>query len=211
LPRETRKLKDKWRAKTWYSVVSPPYFGGIEIGSTPAAGPSDVLGRRVETTLYDITGDFSQAHMKLYFKITGVKGVRADTILKGHEYSRDYIRSLVRRGSTPVERIVDVTTKDGYRLRLSMTAFTVTRIKASQERLIRGILGRIPQEKARNLNFDQFVQEVMLGKVASDAYNECKKIVPLRHVGIWKSKLIQVPEEKAEAVSQEKEAEATAA
>jgi small subunit ribosomal protein S3Ae len=54
-------------------------------------------------------------------------------------------------------------------------------------------MNRIVQEKASSLNFDQFVQETVLGKIASDIYNEAKKIAPLRHVGIRKSKLISQP------------------
>ena len=48
-------------------------------------------------------------------------------------------------------------------------------------------------EKASVLTFDQFVQEVVLGKIASDVYNEAKKIAPLRHVGIRKSRLLAQP------------------
>jgi small subunit ribosomal protein S3Ae len=52
---------------------------------------------------------------------------------------------------------------------------------------------RIVEEKAKALTFDQFVQEVVLGKIASDVYNEAKKISPLRHVGIRKSRLLAQP------------------
>jgi len=52
---------------------------------------------------------------------------------------------------------------------------------------------RIAQEKASTLTFDQFVQEMVLQKIASDIYNEAKKIAPLRHVGIRKSKLTLQP------------------
>ena len=45
------------------------------------------------------------------------------------------------------------------------------------------------------LNLDSFVQEVVLGKIASDVYNEAKKVAPLRHVGINKSKLLAQPEQ----------------
>jgi small subunit ribosomal protein S3Ae len=40
---------------------------------------------------------------------------------------------------------------------------------------------------------DQFAQEIVLGKIASDIYNEAKKVAPLRHVGIRKSKLVAQP------------------
>ncbi|UCE15943.1 MAG: 30S ribosomal protein S3ae, partial [Candidatus Bathyarchaeota archaeon] len=117
----------------------------------------------------------------------------ASTVFKGHEYARDYLRSLVRRKTTRVDAILSVTTKDGYRLRVGVCAFTLVRIKTSQEEAIRDIMRKNVHEKADALTFDQFVQEVVLQKVASDIYNEAKKIAPLRHVGIRKSKLTFQP------------------
>jgi len=184
-----RRVRDKWRGKDWYVVMSPPYFGGVELGAVPSDDPSKLMGRVVDATLYDITSDFAHQYLKMYFQVTGVDGKTAHTIFKGHEYSRDYLRSLVRRRTTVVDAIMDVTTNDGYRLRLSVCAFTLTRIKTSQEQTIRDIMKRLMEEKASNLTFDQFVQETVLGKIASDIYNEAKKIAPLRHVGIRKSKI----------------------
>jgi small subunit ribosomal protein S3Ae len=40
---------------------------------------------------------------------------------------------------------------------------------------------------------DQFAQEIVLGKIASDIYNEAKKVAPLRHVGIRNSKVVTQP------------------
>ena len=54
-------------------------------------------------------------------------------------------------------------------------------------------MNKIVKEKATDLTFDQFVQELVLGKIASDIYNEAKKISPLRHVGVRKSKLVAQP------------------
>jgi ribosomal protein S3AE len=34
---------------------------------------------------------------------------------------------------------------------------------------------------------------MVLGKMGSDVYNEAKKICPLRHVGVRKSKLLSMP------------------
>jgi len=188
-----RGVRDKWRGKAWYTIVSPPYFGGVELGSVPSDEPQKLVGRVLDSTLYDITNDFSHQYMKMYFKVTGVEGKTANTIFKGHEYSRDYLRSLVRRRTTRIDGIIDVTTKDGYRLRLAVSAFTLARIKTSQEHSIRAVMSRIAQEKAGSLTFDQFVQETVLGKIASDIYNEAKKIAPMRHIGIRKSKLISQP------------------
>ena len=191
--KKRRRMKDKWRGKDWYTVMSPPYFGGVELGALPADDPSKIVGKVVDSTLYDITNDFAHQYLKMYFKVTDVEGKTARTIFKGHEYSRDYLRSLVRRRTTRVDGIFNVTTTDGYKLRLAVCVFTLWRIKTSQEQAIRAVMKKIVEEKARALTFDQFVQELVLGKIASDIYNEAKKIAPLRHVGIRKSKLTSQP------------------
>ncbi|MEM0357148.1 MAG: 30S ribosomal protein S3ae [Candidatus Bathyarchaeia archaeon] len=185
-----KKVRDKWRSKAWYTVLAPPYFGNVELGSIPADEPAKLLGRVIEATLYDITGDFAHQYMKIYFQIVNIEGKTAHTVFKGHEYSRDYLRSLIRRRTTKVDGIFNVTTKDGYRLRVAVCAFTLSRIKTSQETAIRKIMAKIVEEKSKALTLDQFAQEMVLGKIASDVYNEAKKIVPLRHVGVRKSKLL---------------------
>ncbi len=199
-------------------IVAPPYFGNIELGSVPAAEEQSLIGRVAEATLYDITGDFSHQYLKMFFQVNAIEGKTARTLFKGHEYSRDYLRSLVRRRTTKVDGLFNLTTKDGFKLRIAVSALTLSRIKTSQEKTIRRIMNKTIKEKAAALTLDQFVQEMVLGKIASDIYNESKLLAPLRHVGIRKSKLVGqpavLPEQKAltepaaEAEPVEEEAEA---
>ena len=187
---KTKRVRDKWRGKAWYMVMSPPYFGNTELGSVPAENPESLIGRVVDSTLYDITNDFAHQYLKMRFQITEVDGKTAKTMFKGHEYSRDYLRSLVRRRTTKVDGLFSITTKDGHNVRVAVSAFTLSRIKTSQEKILRAIMNRIIREKAKALTMDQFAQEMVLGKIASDIYNEAKKIAPLRHVGIRNSKVV---------------------
>lgn len=188
-----KRVRDKWRSKEWYSIIAPQYFGTTELGSVPADDPERLVGRVVDATLYDLTNDFAHQYLKMYFQVSEIEGKIARTIFKGHEYSRDYLRSLVRRKTTRIDMLRNVTTKDGYQVRLAICSFTLTRIRTTQEHAIRALMKNIVDEKARTLTFDQFVQEVVLGKIASDIYNETKKVAPMRHVGIRKSKLVAQP------------------
>lgn len=187
---KTKRVRDKWRSKAWYMVMAPPYFGNVELGAVPSDEPEKLVGRVVDSTLYDITNDFSHQYLKMHFQITEIDGKTARTMFKGHEYSRDYLRSLVRRRTTKVDGLFGITTKDAYVMRVAVSAFTLSRIKTSQERIVRAIMARIIKEKASALAMDQFAQEIVLGKIASDIYNEAKKIAPLRHVGIRNSKVV---------------------
>lgn len=188
-----RGVRDKWRDKDWFTIVAPSYFGGTELGAVPSDSAERLVGRVVDSTLYELTNDFAHQYLKMSFQVSEVEGKTARTIFKGHEYSRDYLRSLVRRKTTRIDTILSVTTKDGFQLRVAVCAFTLTRIRTTQEHEIRAIMRRIVEEKARALTFDQFVQEVVLGKIASDVYNEAKRVAPMRHAGIRKSKLLSQP------------------
>jgi small subunit ribosomal protein S3Ae len=190
----TGKVKDKWKAKQWVTVLASPSFGNAPIGRVPLTDIEKPQGRVVETTLYDILKQDPQHYsFKLYFQIDRVDGETAYTVLKGHEYSREYLRSLMRRGSSMSDFIKDYTTKDGYIVRVYCIALSQGRMNSSKKSAIRAVMDRTIAERAASLTYDQFVQETVLQKVASDVYNEAKKVTRLRHVGVRKIKLISRP------------------
>jgi small subunit ribosomal protein S3Ae len=190
------KVRDKWREKNWFMIVAPSSFGSIDVGETPSGSAKQLMGRKVETTLYNISGDFNQIHIKLYFQIDDIKGNKAYTHFAGHDFTRDYLRSLVRRGSSRIDGIFDVTTKDGHKIRVCAIAFPMRRAKTTQQSAIRHVMQEIVAKRASELSFDAFIQECVLGKIGSDIYNRAKTIFPLRKCEIRKSTLLAVPAAK---------------
>ncbi len=185
--------RDRWKLKKWYTVVAPKVFGEAVVGTTPADDPLKLIGRVLETTLYDLTGDFTQVHVRLYFQIVDVEGETAKTRFKGHELARDYMKSLTRRKSSKIQGIFNVTTKDGYGLRITVTAFTSYRCKSSQKRAIRKIMGEIVTKRASEMTLDELIQAMLFGKLSMEIFEAAKKIYPLRKVEIYKSKLLTIP------------------
>ncbi len=188
------KVKDKWRLKQWLTVMASPSFGNAPIARIPITAAETSTDRVVETTLYDILKQDPQHYsFKLYFQVDKIEGDKAYTILKGHEYSREYLRSLIRRGSSMSDLIKDYTTKDGYIVRVYCIAISQGRMNSSKKHEIRMVMDRIIGERSVTLTYDQFAQEMILQKIASDVYNEAKKVTHLRHVGLRKSKLVHKP------------------
>jgi small subunit ribosomal protein S3Ae len=188
----TGKVKDKWKLKQWITVLASPSFGNAPITKIPVNEPKNCIGRTIETTLYDILKQDPQHYnFKLFFKIDRIEGDTALTVLNSHEYSREYLRSLIRRGSSMADFINDYKTKDEYLVRVYCIAFTQGHMNSAKKHKIRLIMDKIMRERASSLTYDQFVQEMVLQKIASDVYNEAKKVTHLRHVGIRKSKLIK--------------------
>ncbi len=205
-----KKTRDTWRDKRWYTVYAPPLFGNSEVGETLASDPELLKGRKIETTLREVTGDFTQQHVKLYFQIYDVKGDKAYTRFTGHDLTRDYVRMHVRRGTTRVDAIVNVTTADGYVIRVHALAFTIQRVATSQIKAIRKAMTKVITETAKRSNFSGFIHETILGKLSADIHKEVKLIYPIKKIEIMKTKILHRPPEEEEAATapQEEVAEA---
>ncbi len=188
-----RAVRDKWKLKKWYTVIAPPVFNNAVLGTTPADDPLKLIGRVMEVTLYDLTGDFTQVHVHLFFQIIKVEEDKAYTRFKGHELARDYMKSLIRRRSSKIQGIFNVQTKDGYGLRITAVALTAYRCKTSQKRAIRKIMQNIIVKRASEMTFDELIQAMLFGDLAQEIFQEAKKIYPLRKVEIYKSKLLTIP------------------
>ncbi|HVP23980.1 MAG TPA: 30S ribosomal protein S3ae [Conexivisphaerales archaeon] len=197
MPRKTAKVKDKWREKSWLEVIAPSSFGGVQIAKIPATDANKAVDRVIQTTLYDLLKqDPSHYSIKVSFVITKIDGNKAFTTFRGHEYAREYMRSLVRRGSSMVGLIKDYTSRDGFLLRVYLIAFTQGRVNSSRKRRIREAADKVLTERSAALDYEQLVQEIVLNKTASEIFAEAKKISMLRHLGIRKTKLLEAPKEQ---------------
>lgn len=193
MARTSRKRKgvDTWKTKKWYEIYVPKTFGGVHIGDTLASDPETLKGRIIETTMRDLTKDFSKQHIKLKFQITDIEGNKANTRFKGQSLSRDYMRSQIRRKTTRVEGVTDVETRDRVKLRVKTIALAVGRAQTAQERLIRKVMSDTVKRQARNNSLDQFVHQVVIGKVATEIYRKANKIYPVKRVEVRKTKLLE--------------------
>lgn len=183
--------------KRWYTVLAPEQFDRAEIGETVAEEPNQVVGRTIETTLGEMEGDQGQNNNKLTFKINDVGSDAAYTEFIKYELTRDYLRSLVRRGASKVAANVTVLTTDDYRVQIQPVALTTQKADRSQEKAIRAEMVDIVEEAAEERSFEQLVDSVVEGRVSSAIYGEAKTIYPLRRVEVQKLTLEARPEEVA--------------
>ncbi|MCS7121866.1 MAG: 30S ribosomal protein S3ae [Archaeoglobaceae archaeon] len=193
--KKVARVKDKWASKKWYTLIAPEYFGMTELGETPADDPDKTINRTIEVTLSELTGDYSNQnpYKKLVFKVYKVAGDKAYTKFHRFELIREYLNSLTRRRTSKIEDIVDVVTKDGYKVRVKSVTFTNKRCKTSQKRAIRAIMREIVSKRSVETSFVQFMQECVLGKIPAEIYKVAKKIYPLRRVEVKKLEILLEP------------------
>ena len=189
-----KKVKDKWKAKVWYTVRAPPMYNGAVIAETLADEPEKLMGRVAEATLQDLTGDFSKMHIKMKFKVQAVRGNECATKFAGHELTSDYIRRLTRRKHSKIDSVIDVETKDGFKMRIKPMAVTDRRAQSSQEGEIRKLSIAVIQGAAQESDHATFIKAVVNGDLAQIIYNQARKVYPLKRVEIRKSEVTHEPE-----------------
>ena len=195
MARRKGRVKDKWREKRWVTVHAPPSFNNVQIGYIPITDDESAAGRVMEVTLHDILkGDASQYQYKMYFQIDGIKGDKAYTIFKRFEYSKEFLRSLVRRGSSKINLVTDIKTKDGYTFRIKIIALTHRQLNTSRQHALRLIALDIINKTVPQMTIEQFVQATYYSKINSDIMAAFKRVIRVRHVGLEKVKLVRTAE-----------------
>ncbi len=197
MARRKGRTKDKWREKRWVTVTAPESFNVVPIAYVPITDDENAVGRVLEVTLYDILkGDPSQHQYKMYFQIDKVDGDKASTIFKRFEYSKEFLRSLVRRGSSKINFIMDIKTKDGYIFRVKVIALTHKQLNTSRQHALRLITRDVINKTVPEMTVDQFVQATCYSKINSDIMAAFKKVIRVRHVGLEKVKLIRTADKE---------------
>ena len=192
MARRKTRVKDKWREKKWVTVIAPDSFNNVPIAYIPITDEENAKGRVIEVTLFDILkGDTSQHQYKIYFQIDKVEGDKATSIFKRYEYAKEFLRSLVRRGSSKITFVSEVKTKDGYIFRIKIIALTHRQLNTSRKHALRLIAKEVMEKTIPQMTIDQFVQATCYGKINSDIMAAAKKVIRMRHVGLEKVKLVR--------------------
>lgn len=188
----TRKVKDRWKAKEWYKIYAPKMFNEMQIGETPAADPSLLMGRTTEVTVHDLTGDFSKMHVKLKFRISEINGFDTKTVFVGQDLTSDYVRRLTRRRRTKTDHVVDARTKDGYLVRIKPMSVTEKRIQSSQETAIRAIMTDTINKLVGEMTISDLVRSIISGDLAKELSKACKIIVPIKRMEIRRTEVLEM-------------------
>ncbi len=197
MARRKTRVKDKWREKRWITILAPDSFNNVPVAYVPITNDENAVGRVIDVTLFDILkGDQSQHQYKIFFQIDKVQGDRATTIFKKYEYAKEFLRSMIRRGSSKINLVIDAKTKDGYIFRLKVLILTHRQLNTSRQNALRLIAQDVIQKTVPQMTIDQFVQATCYGKINSDIMAAAKKLIRVRHVGFEKVKLVRTAEKE---------------
>ncbi|PIU21197.1 MAG: 30S ribosomal protein S3ae [Candidatus Diapherotrites archaeon CG08_land_8_20_14_0_20_34_12] len=181
---------DKWKRKIWFTILAPKSFDLREIGETPAVKDVNLINRVILINLGMITGQKNFKHIIMLFKVNSVKGTNAYTDIEGHKINPGYIHRLVSRRKSKISDTLTVETADNKKVKVSALTLTGVKVERNKETRIRKLMKEAIIEKAKHCAYDNFVQEMVFGNLASDIFKKVKDLAPIKRIEITKSKIL---------------------
>lgn len=189
----SKKEKEKEALKTWVDVVTPDYLGGKEVGSIMVSSSEEAIGKKLMLLQSDLTEDPAHSFTKITIKVIDASGSKARTTYWGHEISRDYLRSVLRKGSSRIAQVVDAETKDGFKLRVTVLAISRHKVSKNKKVFLSNQMAGIVKQRCSSLKLSQLIQEILSGKTESDLFNFAKKHMLVKFTGVIKVKMLKSP------------------
>ena len=106
-------------------------FGETQMAETPAIDPKVLVGRTVESNASELLGQPDKYYMNLKFKIKEVNDHDALTCFHGYSCAKEHLCRIIRKRSQKVRAIVEVETKDGWRLQMVSLVSPITRAQTA--------------------------------------------------------------------------------
>ena len=155
----------KSKGKEWYSIVSPKFFGGKEIGKTMSAEPEKIVGRVLSLSAIDLINDLNKYHLKFMFRVSKVDGNTAITDFEGFECLQDFISRMVLRRIRRIDVVQDIKMKDGTMARVKILATISKKATSSVEKSVRAFIHQFVKEEVERLTLEQFLKKVISNSV----------------------------------------------
>ncbi len=184
-----KKVIDSWKLKSWYTVIAPKFLGEVELAKVPAGDEATLMNRVIILPLKEVTRDLSHMYTNIVLRVHEIRGKTAFTKFIGHEISKDFLSTLVRRGRDALHCVFNVSSKDGVKFKIKILVVTSVACSGSQKTGLRNALKKEVEARVSATDFGKLVQEILFGRLSSELYGKLKKIAPLRRVEIRKTEL----------------------
>lgn len=212
------KVQEAMARKEWYDVVAPANFQTRQFSKTICNKTQGIRiaanvlrGRVFETNLADLNQSLGvdNAYRKIRFAVQEVQGRNLLTQFHSLQMTADRSAVLLQKWCTTIETTVEVTTADGYTLRIFVVTFTKRQLNQessncyAKQYLVKWLRMRITKMICRQLKKKTITDAVtaITHNTLTDALTKrCMPIVPIRDLRIRKVKVIRTPKFDAQAL-----------
>ncbi len=187
-----KKVVDTWKLKKWYSVIAPNFLNNVEAAEVPALDDASLMNRIIQLPLKEITRDLGHVYTSIRLRVTEIQGRKAFAKFIGHSVAREYLRTLSRRRTTPIDYVVSLTSKDGVEFKVKVLIVALGDSSISQKKALRAATAKFFRAKAASQEFGEMIRNILFNKMAYELQDKLQPIFPIRKVEIWKTELKEV-------------------
>jgi ribosomal protein S3AE len=180
-----RKTVDKWKKKSWYTIVSSKTFSKKPLCETPAEKAHHLENRTYKITLDRLTGQRMRRDVSVYFKYDNVQGQTINTKVSKFEVTKSTLGRLIRRRNSKVASFVKIGVVGGD-ARVSVVVVTGRKATQRQKTSIRAITDK-EIDTLKGKDFEAVVEELLLGKFAGVLAKKAAKICIIKKVVVSKA------------------------
>jgi len=184
-----KKSADKWKSKVWFNVYPPKLLGESAIGEIPANGEKEVMGRVIKVSMSWITHRPEHSFMLVGLRIKSVTGNTANTEIDYIEQTFSYIHSLIKRHSSAIYTVDNLTDKSGRKFVLKLLAVTADKIRTPKKTAIRKSLADFTKEFSASHTVDELLTSMLDDSFQSEAV---RRITNIAHVNKLELKKIEL-------------------
>jgi ribosomal protein S3AE len=166
--------------KSWHPLVAPAMFRNVILGETAVYEPSQMMGKRIEANLMNLTGDIKRQNVNVSFQVTEVKDGKGYTSVMAFTMIPSSVKRMVRRRSDRVDISFACETADNKIVRIK--PLLITRGNTTSvilRKLYRHAVDYVLKQ-VKKLTYEQLLNELVSYKFQTEMRQRLGKIYPLK-------------------------------
>ena len=185
-----KRTVDNWKRKKWYTISADSLFENRELGKTVSLDSKNLNGRIIKKTLNEITNNIRDSNYELSFKITKVVAGNAQTELILMNTKPVYLKRIARRGTSKIENVIFVTTKDGKNLKLKVVFVSGKKYPTPLRKEARNQIKDFYTQEIKSKTLKEAWNDIVYQKFTEKAKKKLVKLGYVRTVIVAKAKLL---------------------
>lgn len=168
------------KKKTWFQIVAPDIFGKSVIGETLVEDSKHMVGKTIQLSLMNLTGDMKKQNISITFAVDSVADGKGHSRIIGYEIAPSSIKRLVRRGRMRVDTSFVCQTKDGMKIRVKPFLLTSHETNKSILTAIRKYATAFIATYFSKYEYDTVLKDIISGKLQAGVKEATHSTYPIK-------------------------------
>lgn len=185
-----KSIKEKRAKKRWFPVLAPAIFNQKQLPEITAFEPNELVGRKIELSLKEFTGNPKDSFKKIVCKITKVQGDTAHTEVDRYFVLDSYAQRTSKKYPSSVLVVSKVKTKDDKQVKVKAILFLKNRIQRKTKTDLAKLMEKTIEAQVSKKNIQEIFSPQFISTLFVSSKKQMNKIYPVASIFVWKLTLV---------------------